>query len=112
MNKPFMFSGSQGGDENLVKALGTLKVNLDSIDLRYVSRIWNLSYPWQKDEQLTIEWLQQWWPDGIEKEDTGAKVLINDQLVGFVDFKTLVGKGKRHRDNITASILTLVKKAI
>ncbi len=111
-SKPFIFSDSELDHESLVKALSVLKVDLESIEQQYTSRTRNLRYPWQKDRSLVIEWVQQWWPDGEQREDTGLKVFSNGQLVGFVEFRSLSGAGKGLRQQISLSILNLVKQAI
>ncbi len=88
-NKPFIFSSSKRDHEKLINTLEKAGVELKSVDDKYDHNIWNLSCPWLKEDDIELVWNQVWWPDGEEKEDTGAQIIKNGKITKDINFRAV-----------------------
>lgn len=111
-NKPFQFSSSKRDLDRLVVSLEEVGAELESTDQEYTSIIWNLKCPWMKANSIKLVWDQEWWSDGMEKEDVGVHLIKDENNIFSIRFSELVSpEGGNLRDKISLAIIGIVGHA-
>lgn len=85
--KPFVLN-SESFCESLLNKLGRIGLSLVDERQAYRERVWTLECPWLVDKCVLI-WLQEWWSDGIYREDVGMRLVYGAETLAEVAFSDL-----------------------
>ena len=107
MNKPFRFLDSADSVAQLRSRLS--KVGIDSTCDRADDSELRFTCRWLCDTNIALRWQYDWWPDGINQEDSAVDLIIDAETVASVDIKAMLNRrlDRPLRDEIVDQILAM-----
>ena len=112
-NGPFRFSKSHDAVTGLLGSLAELGLHRTQVEEERCLEAWRFECSHKPQSCLSLLWHRQFWPDGVEEEDSRVEVSVDGTLVGEVQVDQLLRKklSRSLRAEIAMQVLAICSRS-